>query len=160
MVDPNTINPQWRNEQILRSVGEFDDDEIAQAQDVKTYNDRKSLSKASESIQLILRNQEPDIWGGATVAFMQKIVDFAEDKKSTLKDKYQKLHEYAMAHKEIVKANIDRKVAEQAVMQSQQPAPEGGVPAGVSMPAEQTPAQDAGLSGGMARAMNVASSAV
>ncbi len=160
MVDPNTINPQWRNEQILRSVGEFDDDEIAQAQDVKTYNDRKSLSKASESIQLILRNQNPDIWGGATVAFMQKIVDFAEDKKSTLKDKYQKLHKYAMAHKEIVKANIDRKVAEQAVMQSQQPAPEGGVPAGVSMPAEQTPAQDAGLSGGMARAMNVASSAV
>jgi hypothetical protein len=160
MVDPNTINPQWRNEQILRSVGEFDDDEIAQAQDVKTYNDRKSLAKASESIQLILRNQEPDIWGGATVAFMQKIVDFAEDKKSTLKDKYQKLHEYAMAHKEIVKANIDRKVAEQALMQSQQPAPEGGVPAGATVPTEQTPAQDAGLSGGMARAMNVASSAV
>lgn len=160
MVDPNTINPQWRNEQILRSVGEFDDDEIAQAQDVKTYNDRKSLSKASESIQLILRNQEPDIWGGATVAFMQKIVDFAEDKKATLKDKYIKLHEYAMAHKDIVKANIDRKVAEQAVMQAQQPAPEGDVPAGGAVPAEQTPAQDAGLSGGMARAMNTASAAV
>lgn len=162
MVDPNTINPQWRNEQILRSVGEFDDDEIAQAQDVKTYNDRKSLSKASESIQLILRNNTPDIWGGATVAFMQKIVDFAEDKKSTLKDKYQKLHEYAMAHKEIVKANIDRKVAEQAVMQAQQPAPEGGVPgaAPAGVPPPTTPAQDAGLSGGMARAMNTASAAI
>jgi len=159
MVDPNTINPQWRNEQILRSVGEFDDDEIAQAQDVKTYNDRKSLSKASESIQIILRNKTPDIWGGATVAFMQKIVDFAEDKKSTLKDKYVKLHEYAMAHKDIVKANIDRKVAEQAVMQAQQPAPEGGVPG--APPAEPTtPAQDEGLQGGMARAMNVASAAV
>lgn len=163
MVDPNTINPQWRNEQILRSVGEFDDDEIAQAQDVKTYNDRKSLSKASESIQLILRNQKPDIWGGATVAFMQKIVDFAEDKKATLKDKYVKLHEYAMAHREIVKANIDRKVAEQAVMQAQQPAPAGGAPAApsnVAVPSPDTPAQDAGLKGGMARAMNVASAAV
>lgn len=158
MVDPNTINPQWRNEQILRSVGEFDDDEIAQAQDVKTYNDRKSLSKASESIQLILRNKTPDIWGGATVAFMQKIVDFAEDKKATLKDKYVKLHEYAMAHKDIVKANIDRKVAEQAVTQAQQPAPDGGVPG--APPAPTTPAQDEGLQGGMARAMNVASAAV
>jgi hypothetical protein len=162
MVDPNTINPQWRNEQILRSVGEFEDEEIAQAQDVQTYNDRKSLSKASEAINTILLGKEPLLWYGATAAFMQKIHDFASDKQSTLGDKFEKLINYSMAHAEIVKQNVDRKVAEQSVLASQ-----AGLQASQGQPGTSTPpapaqseAANPGMSGGMSRAMNVATASM
>lgn len=153
MIDPNTVNPQWRNEQILRTVGEFEDDEIAQAQDMKTYNDRKSLAKASEMIQAILRGEEPDQWGGATVAFMQKIVDFASDKRATLKDKYQKLIDYAMSHEEIAKENIDRQMIEQSLAMTQ------GSVMNNNMPPE-SKAENPGVPGGMSKAMNMAEAAV
>lgn len=166
LVDPNTINPQWRNEQILRTVGEFEDDEIAQAQDMKTYNDRTSLAKASESIQLILRGVKVDLWGGATVAFMQKIVDYANDKKATLKGKDKMLITYAMAHKEIVMANIDRQMIEQT-LNNQQAALANSVPGAgdpnaqpIPGPAPVNEAANPGVSGGMSRAMSIAESAV
>lgn len=168
LVDPTVINPKWKNEQILRSVGEFEDEEIAQAQDLKTYNDRKSLSKASEAIQLIITNKEIELWHGATPAFMQKIVDFANDKRSTLKSgKYDELMEYAMAHVDIAKENIDRTILEQALNQSQSAMmnPEemaGGAPA-VGQPAAVPPASEAanpGVSGGMSRAMSIAEAAM
>ncbi len=164
MVDPMTINPQWRNEQILRSVGEFEDEEIAQAQDIQTYNDRKSLAKASEAINMILLGKEPLVWHGATVSFMQKIHDFASDKQSTLGDKFETLVQYSMAHASIVKANIDRKVAEQAVIMNQsalQAAQTDPATAGASIPKQPaSTAQNPGMSGGMSHAMSVAESAV
>jgi len=117
--DPN-INPKKRSEAILRDVGEYDEQEVAEFLDVQTYSDKKSLAKAADSIQLILRNKQPDIWHGATIAFIQKILDFAADKRSTLKDKYDVLIEYAMAHKDIVAQNLERKAAEQSRIQTQQ----------------------------------------
>lgn len=173
LVDINTVNPQWRNEQILRTVGEFDDEEIAQAQDMKTYNDRKSLAKASESIQMILRNEKPLIWHGATPAFMQKIVDYANDKRSTLKEKYQVMIDYALAHKDIARDNIDRVILEQALNSSQKalmtpealaggaPAKRPGMPAEGAVPSP-VPAEAAnpGMSGGMSRAMSIGESLV
>jgi len=173
MVDINTVNPQWRNEQILKSVGEFEDDEIAQAQDMKTYHDRKSLSKASEAIQLILQGDVPDVWGGATVAFMQKIVDFANDKRSTLKDDYKLLIDYAMSHKEVVTENIDREISEQQLMSQKQAMARGGLPEGQagagapSAPGPNVPTQppestaaNPGMTGGASRAMSIAENAV
>lgn len=162
MVDVNTINPQWRNEQILKAVGEFEDDEIAQAQDMKTYHDRKSLAKASESIQLILQNDTPDVWGGATIAYIQKIVDFANDKKATLEDKYQELIDYAMSHEEVVKENIDREVSEQMLMNQKQALTGEQPEAGEGIPTQppQSEADNPGVSGGMSKAINLAESAV
>lgn len=161
LVDPNTINPQWRNGQILKTVGEFEDDEIAQAQDMKTYSDKKSLAKASESIQLILRGQKVPLWGGATVAFMQKIVDFANDKKATLKGKDIILIEYAMAHKEIVTANIDRQMIEKSVDMNQAALGDPNMKEALGTgPAPVSQAENPGVSGGMSRAMSVAENAV
>jgi hypothetical protein len=168
LVDPMVINPKWKNEQILRSVGEFEDEEIAQAQDMKTYNDRKSLSKASESIQLIITDKPVHEWHGATPAFMQKIVDFANDKKSTLKPgKYEQLMQYALAHTDIAKENINRAVIEQALNTAQQNATNpqdlaGGGPVpgqSATAPATAAPApSDAvnpGVPGGMSHAMSM-----
>lgn len=108
------VNPQKRAEEILRSVGQYDDNEVAEFLDTKTYSDKKSLSKAAESIQSILRGQTPVLWYGATTAFMQKILDFASDNRSSLKDKYNILIDYAVAHKDIVVANMERKATDVA----------------------------------------------
>ena len=150
-VDPNFVNPKKRNEEILRSIGGYEDAEIAEFTDVKTYQDRKALAKASEAIQMILREKKPELWYGANIAFIQKIVDFANDKRSTLKDKFQLLLEYAMAHKEIAQQNIERQILEQPPQSMDQ-----------SMIPTEAPSQavNPGMPGGMSRAMSIAENAV
>jgi hypothetical protein len=150
VLNSQNINPQKRDEEILKSVGEYSDEEVAEFLDVQTYSDRKALAKASEAIQMILRNQEPDLWYGANIAFIQKIVDFASDKRTTLKDKFEKLMAYAMAHNEIAQENIQRKVLEK-------PQPTGGE---LAQPTAPSQAQNPGMPSGMSRAMNMAEAAV
>lgn len=135
MQSPN-INPLKRDEEILRSIGGYEEDEIAEFLDVKTYADKKSVAKAAESIQKILRNEKVNVWHGATAAFVKKIVAYARDKQSTLPlPKFQALIKYAMAHTEIVKKNIDQQVLEDSIAQTENTldiqagiAPNGEVP--------------------------------
>lgn len=147
-----TTNPQWRVEQILKNA-EFDEVEIAVAMDTKNFADKKALAHAAESIQMILQGQKPDLWFGATIAFMQKITDFAADNRSTLKDKYDALLEYAMAHKEIVMANIERKIQEEAMAMRNQPVAPANSPA-ISKTI------NPGVSGGVSKAMNMGNNAI
>lgn len=153
--DPNlapALNTKWRAEEVLRSVGGYEDAEIAIALDVKTSSDRRSLAKAAEAIQLILQGKKPDLWYGATTAFMQKIVDYAADKRSTLKDKYDIMLNYATAHTDIVKQNIQRKVQEDAMIaQQQQPAQPPAAPKPAPSPT--------GIPGGVSHAMDIAAAA-
>lgn len=150
----SVTNPQWRAEQLLR-VGDYDDVDVASAMDVKTFSNKKSLAKASEAIQLILRNQTPLIWYGANIAFIQRIVDFANDKRATLKDKFEILMKYAMDHKEIARANIERQVVEEAQKQMQ-----AGLTGGSGPAPTQNKSANPGVSGGMSRAMSVGEAAV
>jgi hypothetical protein len=144
---PN-INSKKRDEEILRSIGDYTDQEVAEFLDVQTYSDKKSLAKAAEAIQLILQGQKPVLWYGATPAFMQKIVDFASDKRSTLKEKFDTLIDYAMEHSEIVAQNVQRKAQNDARMMMQQP---------MAVPQASAPkADNPGIPGGMSRAMNIA----
>lgn len=158
---PN-INGKKRDEEILRSVGEYNDLEVAEFLDVKTYSDRKSIAKASVSIDMILRDEKPDIWYGATTAFMQKIKDFADDKRSTLGPKYKTLIEYAMQHADIVRENIERRVAEDGVVAARNPQGQASAQAqgGGAGPVENPQAEHPGMNGGMSRAMSVAEQAV
>lgn len=159
--DPNlapTINPKWRAEQILLSVGEYEQSEVASGLDVQNYEDKKAIAKASECIQLILRGKTPDQWFGANVAFIQKIIDFASDKRSTLGDKFDTLMEYAMSHVDIAKSNIERKVTEQSMMP--RPVDPNALASGGSAPhPTQSQVQNEGMSGGMSRAFNLAQQA-
>lgn len=146
----SSVNPQWRAEQMLR-VGEFDDVEVAVAMDTKTYGDKKSLAHAADSIQMILRGQNPDLWYGATPAFMQRIVDFATENRATLKDKFDKLISYAVAHEEIAMQNMARKANEfgrelaQAQMQP-------------GAPVQKETSANPGLPGGVSKALSTAQS--
>jgi len=147
LVDPNFVNPQKRNEEILISVGGYEQAEVAEFLDVKTYSDRKAIAKASESIQEILRGKQPLLWYGANKAFVQKIVDYAGDKRSTLGDKFEKLIQYAMDHSEIVRQNIERKVVEDTTVAQQQ--------VGQLPQEKQSTAVNPGMSGGMSRALSM-----
>lgn len=120
MVDPMTVNPQWRTEEVLRSIGEYSDEEIADALDVQTYTDRKAIARASVSIQKILIGESPDIWYGANIAFIEKIKDYASDRRSTLGDKFFTLMDYAMQHMEIAKENIEKEALQKNVPQPAQ----------------------------------------
>lgn len=149
------VNPKWRTEETLRSVGGYDDAEIANALDTKTYSDKKALAHAAESIQLILRNKKPELWYGANTAFMQKIVDFATDNKSSLGEKYNTLMDFSMAHTPIAEENMTRKANEEIrTMQQQQPALGGGAP--TPAPTAENP----GMSGGTSRAMSIGETAI
>lgn len=147
------VNPQKRAEELLRSVGQYDDHEIAEFLDTKTYSDKKSINKASEAIQIILRGQKPDLWYGATTAFMQKIVDFAADNRSTLKEKFDILIEYATAHQDIVMANMQRKASDVARGINQNRASQSQTPPGNG---EKT--VNPGIPGGVSKAMQVGAS--
>lgn len=156
------VNPQKRDEEILRSIGGYEDAEIAEFTDLKTYQDRKALAKASESIQMILREQTPELWHGANIAFIQKIVDFASDKRSTLKEKFEILMDYAMAHKEIAEQNIERSVLETPMPQlgevrstGQPPAP---TPTPSLAPTPPSTADNPGVPAGISKALNLANS--
>ena len=154
---PN-INGKKRDESILRDVGEYQDEEIAEFLDVKTYSDKKSIAKASDAIQMVLRGMTPEPWYGANIAFIQKIIDFANDKRSTLGEKFDILVDYATSHTEIARENIERKVAEEAAIMGGQATEAAADPAtgGMKSPA---PAPT-GIPGGMQHAMDIAEMAI
>lgn len=147
------INPQKRAEELLRSVGQYDENEVAEFLDVKTYDNKKSLAKAAESIQLVLQGSKPVLWYGADSAFLQKIVNFASDNRVTLKEKYNILMDYVMAHKDIAMQNAARQAKDDARTINQSPAPaapggDAAAPAPVPGPA------NPGLPGGISKAMS------
>lgn len=151
---PN-INPQKRDEEILRSIGDFSEQETAEFLDTKTFSDRKSIAKASEAIQMIRRGKTPALWYGATPAFIQKIVDFAVDKRETIGDDFDKLIDYAVEHKEIAMDNIERKILEQnEFAAAAQAAPQQPMQSPTPQQAPQ-PANGQ-LPAGVQRAMNIA----
>lgn len=148
------VNSRKRAEAILKDIGEYDDQEIAEFLDAQSYSDKKSLAKASEAIQDILRGKTPPQWFGATPAFMQKIVDYATDKRVSLKGKYDIMLDYATSHTDIVKSNLERKASlqNQATIQQQ-----GAMQA---MEGASGPIGAETLPKGMQGAMNMATSAM
>jgi hypothetical protein len=145
------LNPKKKAEAALKDIGEYDDQEVAEFLDVQTYQDKKSLAKASEAIQAIKGGKTPPLWYGATTAFMQKLVDFATDNRAKYPKEYGIILKYAMEHTDIVRENIERKVSEQPIAPATEPAT-----GEMRKPAPET----SGLPGGVAHAMNVADAAV
>jgi len=155
---PN-INGKKRDEEILRSVGDYTDEEISEFMDVQTYSDRKAVKRAEVAIEHIIRDEKVDLWYGANIAFIQKILDYASDRRATLGAYYEALVNYANAHYEIAQQNIEKKVMEQGTQQGQEATGETPLtnPSGTM---GQAPVAHEGMSGGMSRAMSVAEQAV
>ncbi len=146
------VSPKWRAEEVLRSVGRYEEADIATALDVKSSSDKKSIAKAAEAVQLIKSGKTPPIWYGATVPFMQKLVDVSKDRQGTEPKLASAILDYAMQHQDIVKQNLERKAAEDGRAAAQQAAQPGQA-------APEPAPTPTGIPGGVSRAMNVAQSA-
>jgi hypothetical protein len=128
------INPRWRAEQLLRSGGEFEDHEIKLALDTKNYGNKEEVAHAHMAIEQVLESETPDKFYGATTLFMQIIVDFAIDNRSTLGTKYDTLMAYVQAHADIARENMMRKAGQDAAAAAQ-----GGQPGQPEAPGAPTP---------------------
>lgn len=87
VADSPNINSQWRDEKIMRDVGEFTDEEVKMAMDTQTYGSRKMVARASAAIQELLKGKMPDVYMGADLVFLQYIQDFMLDNQQKLMKK-------------------------------------------------------------------------
>lgn len=152
-----SVNPKWRAEQILKSIGDYDDVDVAEALDTQGFGTKKILAHAAVAIQKIVDGKKPEMYHGADTAFMQKIIDVAREKQGKEPDMAIKLTDFAMAHQQIVVQNMQQKaiMAQQMQLQAQPQQPQE--PGGVSLPPEQPMNQ--GVPPGVSQAMNIAQNA-
>jgi len=107
-----TANPRWKDEQILRNAG-YEDEDIKQAFSPLTPASEDLTSEAAQAIEDILKGETPELNRGATVEFMQYLIDRGDT--LTLKDKKKenelatKIYEYAQAHVQIIMGNEERR---------------------------------------------------
>ncbi len=119
---PN-INSKKRDETILRDVGGWDEESIQEFMDTQTFADQETVARASIAIDLLLAKKTPLIWYRANSAFMERIYNYALDRKEILVKKgvYKAFLLYIKAHTPIVQANM-KKLA-QDVKAGRKPAP-------------------------------------
>lgn len=132
--DPG-VNPQWRTEQTLKTVGGFDEHEIKMAMDLQTYGSKKQIAHASKAIQELLNGKMPKPYFAAEAVFLQYIQDFvAENQNKVMKRKVHPKHgietylialfgDYMNQMAPIVQKNMERKTQQQ--IQKQQAAQKG-----------------------------------
>lgn len=131
-----TVNPRWLVEEMLRSGGEYDDNEIKLAMDTKNYGNKEEVAHAHEAIEAVISGDTPEMFYGATTLYQQLIVDFASNNRVSLgMQKFNQLIDWAMKHQAIAKDNMIRKAKADAAMSLQPAAPAAqGTPAANAAP--------------------------
>lgn len=143
--DPG-VNPMWRTEQTLKTVGGFDDAEIKMAMDLQTYGSKKQIAHASKAIQELLNGKMPKIYYAAEAVFLQYIQDFvAENQNKVMKRKVHPTHgietylialfgDYMNTMAPVVQKNMQRKtqqqIQKQQMGQAGQPVGQGAASSG------------------------------
>lgn len=105
---PN-INSRWRDENALRYVGDFSDEEIATAMDTQTYGSKKMIAHASKVIQQVLAGRKPEVYYAADTGFLTYIQNYIKEYKEDIGDKYIILVDYIKECAPIVAENMARK---------------------------------------------------
>lgn len=132
---PN-VNPKWRDEQILRDVGAYPDEEIAIAMDTQNYGNKELMAEASSAIQDIIRGRQPQLNYDADTSFMQKIVNFAIAHRIALGvKKFTAMMDYVDQHGPIAAENMARKGMQLRQQMGMAAAAAGGAPMTPANPA-------------------------
>lgn len=128
------VNKAWLAEMTLRQ-GDFDEEDIRRAMDLQSDGNDEILAESAKAIEEIISGKTPDRNRGATVGFVNKIIDFAEDHTfgnlktpaGNVKDQeiFQKLMAYAELHMPIAQENALRKAQQLIATQDIQGAIEG-----------------------------------
>lgn len=114
-----TVNPQWKDREMLRLKG-YTADELREAFSGFTMAERELLSEAAMAEKEIVEGKDPALNQGANAAFMQHIIDFAVNTNNLSQEAFDKLLEYAEAHTEIALENMNRNVHELLLERSKQ----------------------------------------
>ena len=122
LAEDANLNPQWRTEQTLKTVGGFDDSEIKMAMDLQTYGSKKQIAHASKAIQDLIMGKMPKPYYAAESIFLQYIQDFkTENENKVMKRKVHPKHgievfltvlfdDYMQQMAPIVQQNEQRKI--------------------------------------------------
>jgi hypothetical protein len=159
--DIQTINPKWRDQQQLKALG-YTDDEIKDAFSMQDPGLKELLSEAAMAEQEIVKGKNPPINRGANAAFMQHLINFAQNLSMKDKEKENeiaiKINEYARAHTSIAVDNEARSALRLITEAQEQaararmatgmvPAGGEGAPVGPNMPVKEPVLSDAGVRG-------------
>lgn len=105
-----SVNPQWRDKEILKQSG-YTDEDIKEAFSQESTTSKKLIAQAYEAIEDIEMGRKPKLNRDANTTFMQTIIDYS--KSVDISDKlFMALNEYAMAHVPIVVKNTPREARE------------------------------------------------
>lgn len=125
------VSAKWLVEEKLK-LGEWDDEEIRRALDVKAYGSEEEISRADMAVEQILKNRKPKPYPGAGIAFVEYLNDYAgrlaDDDKETAEVRIAILT-YAHEHIAIAAKNMVRKAMEMKGMEATDPAAGGDKPA-------------------------------
>src|ERR1019366_1416928 len=123
------VGPKWTIEEMLRNGG-YEDEEIRLALDTQNYGNKDQLAKAAEAIEDLMNKKQPKLNRGANTAFVQKLIDFANDNTDGNPPLFTAIMKYAAAHKQIIAENMTRQAMprQPAIATSGQPVPAANPP--------------------------------
>ncbi len=119
--NPN-VNSKKADEFILRDLGKYSEQEIAEIMDPQNTADKEAIAETSAVIQDIMMGRQPKMNYNATGYFLQKILDFVKTHQDDPKvgKKMDSFMAYLQAHSGIAMENEQRRamIDAQAMMQA------------------------------------------
>lgn len=110
-----TVNPRWKDVEALRAGG-YSDEELKDAFNNLPIASQELIAEAKQALDEITNGKQPKLNPGANMAFIQRIIDEADEADD---DQLAiKFYDYATAHAEIVAENEARNL--KAVMLNKQ----------------------------------------
>lgn len=118
--DSQEVNDRVRTEYILRSVGSFDDMEIALLMDTNSSIDKDTQAKAAIAIKRMMEKKKPEFNYSADLPFLKIIQKFMQDHQEMLqkRDLYDTFEDYIKAHAQVAAKNMAA-LAKQIKMEQQ-----------------------------------------
>ena len=106
-----SVSPIWKDRQLLL-LSNFTEDDIKDAWSTDSFGEKELLSEAAQAEKDIVEGKQPKLNRGATVAFMQHILDFEKETDDLPIPTAEALIKYAEAHIDIVLENMNRSAKE------------------------------------------------
>ena len=128
MVTQNPNLTKYEKETIYREVGQFDENEIALLLDTKGEISKKQIAHASQNIQDILENKEPDVYYGADNAYLEYLDSWITDHKGHVRGKEDRFARLMEQMAPIIEQNTMRKAKKLGQQQGQQQGAQGQPP--------------------------------
>lgn len=102
-----TVNPRWRDEQMLRT-GPFSDEDIREAFNYQPNLSKALMAEAAQACELIREGRPAKLNQGANTAFIDYIINVANSNEELEDSIREKMLDYAIAHQDIIAQNEAR----------------------------------------------------